>query len=204
MNAGDQVLSTSIGLNSQDEKETIVTNKLGGMRAYLSGPMEYVADGGSGWRDRITPILESMGTHVLDPCKQSQGISELERVALIKRYRMEHNWEAIRELAKPMRNFDLRMVDIADFLVIYINPKVQMCGTWEEIFLANREKKPMLVVWEGGKEAVSSWFFGVIHHSNIFSNFDELIERIELINSGKYPMDDRWILFKGLHDGHGK
>ncbi len=42
--------------------------KLTGMRTYLAGAMDRVADGGVGWRNRITPILKSMGVTVLNPC----------------------------------------------------------------------------------------------------------------------------------------
>jgi hypothetical protein len=42
--------------------------KLTGMRTYLAGAMDRVADGGVGWRNRISPILKSMGVTVLNPC----------------------------------------------------------------------------------------------------------------------------------------
>jgi len=44
--------------------------KLTGMRTYLAGAMDRVADGGVGWRNRVTPILESMGVTVLNPCNK--------------------------------------------------------------------------------------------------------------------------------------
>ena len=42
--------------------------KLNGMRTYLAGAMDRVPDGGVGWRNRISPILKSIGVTVLNPC----------------------------------------------------------------------------------------------------------------------------------------
>ena len=36
-------------------------SKLKGMRTYLAGAMDRVPDGGTGWRNRITPMLKSLG-----------------------------------------------------------------------------------------------------------------------------------------------
>ena len=43
-------------------------NRLKGMRTYLAGAMDRVPDGGVVWRDKITPLLESKGVVVLNPC----------------------------------------------------------------------------------------------------------------------------------------
>ncbi len=43
-------------------------NRLDGMRTYLAGAMDRVPDGGVGWRNRITPMLKSLGVTVFDPC----------------------------------------------------------------------------------------------------------------------------------------
>jgi hypothetical protein len=170
-------------------------NKLRGLRCYLSGPMEFSADGGEGWRRHITPELLKMGIIVLDPYhKTNINISQSGRQELIKQCRRERDWDAITELAKPMRNYDLRMVDACDVLIAYINPWIQTCGTWEEIFWANRMKKPILLVWEGGKEKISSWMFAVTSHENFFSNFTDLIARLRAIDRGHYLMDKRWII----------
>ena len=43
-------------------------NNLKNMRTYLAGAMDRVPDGGVVWRDKITPLLESKGVVVLNPC----------------------------------------------------------------------------------------------------------------------------------------
>jgi hypothetical protein len=55
---------------------------------------------------------------------------------------------------------DLRVVDIVDFLIVYVNTDAYTVGTWEEFFWANRAKKPLFVVVEGGKQncpALAFW-----------------------------------------------
>ncbi len=43
-------------------------NNLKDMRTYLVGAMDRVPDGGTGWRNAITPTLKELGIEVLDPC----------------------------------------------------------------------------------------------------------------------------------------
>jgi len=53
---------------------------------------------------------------------------------------------------KQIRPVDLRMVDICDFLVVNLDLQVHACGTYEELFWANRMKKPVLIRIEQGIE----------------------------------------------------
>ena len=46
------------------------------MRTYLAGAMDRVPDGGAGWRDKITPLLERMGVVVLNPCDKPSEIGK--------------------------------------------------------------------------------------------------------------------------------
>lgn len=177
-------------------------NKLNGLRAYLSGPMEFADDSGTKWRDQITPFLKDMGIIVLDPTKTThQGKSESDLHKEIQHLKKAEEWHKLSEMFKPIRNFDLRLVDVCDFMIVLIDQDIPMCGTWEELFLANREKKPILLVWQGGKSMVSSWMFATIDPSYIFADFDSLKERLISLNNDEYPMDDRWVLVNdhGIH-----
>ena len=42
-------------------------NRLVAQRVYLAGPIDYAVDDGKGWREDITPVLESMNIMVMDP-----------------------------------------------------------------------------------------------------------------------------------------
>jgi hypothetical protein len=86
------------------------------------------------------------------------------------------------------------MTDIADFLVVYVDKSIPMCGTWEELFNANRQKKPILVFIEGGAKEASLWLHGTIHYKYIFENLGEVKSFIAAIDDGIVQMDGRWQL----------
>ena len=72
--------------------------KLTGMRTYLAGAMDRVADGGVGWRNRITPILKSMGVTVLNPCDKpvEVGLEDESTRFEIERLKQSGQFEEIR------------------------------------------------------------------------------------------------------------
>ena len=43
-------------------------NNLKNMRTYLAGAMDRVPDGGIGWRNAITPMLQELSVSVINPC----------------------------------------------------------------------------------------------------------------------------------------
>ena len=50
-----------------------------------------------------------------------------------------------------------------------------MCGSYEEISTANRQKKPVLVWCEQGKMLAPNWLFFMLPHEHIFSSMDQLL-----------------------------
>ena len=100
--------------------------KLTGMRTYLAGAMDRVADGGVGWRNRISPILKSMGITVLNPCDKPVEVgledegtrSEIEHLKFTKQY------DKIRNDYGVIRTLDLRCVDISDFIIASIDSPI--------------------------------------------------------------------------------
>jgi hypothetical protein len=97
---------------------------------------------------------------------------------------------------KVIRSVDLRLVDISDFLIVNLDLDIHPCGTYEEIFWANRQKKPIIVHMEQGKNSAPDWLFGTIPHQTIFSSWDDIKEYLNHINSseniGTYK---RWYFF---------
>ena len=51
-------------------------NRLANTRVYLAGAMDRVSDRGNGWRDNITPFLESLGIVVFNPIKKPTAIGQ--------------------------------------------------------------------------------------------------------------------------------
>lgn len=173
-------------------------NRLKNQRVYLAGAMDRVADRGNGWRDNITPFLENLGIVVLNPIKKPTLIGqEDEQTHKYKvKLKLEKNYDELSQLMKVIRSIDLRLVDISDFLIVNLDLDTHPCGTYEEIFLANRSKKPVVVHMQQGKQKAPDWLFGTIPHQMIFSNWDDLKKYIEYINiHSQIEHFNRWRFF---------
>lgn len=172
---------------------------LSGSRAYLVGPMDRVRDNGVGWRRDLIPFLQELGIKALDPTNKPIKNHTLPGVAreekkYKKHFKENKDYDGLTELMKVIRHVDLRMTDVCDFVIAHLNLEAKMCGTWEEIFNVNRQKKPVLVVIEGGKDAMPDWMFGVLPHQHFFGSFDELQVYLRGISDGTIEMDSRWTL----------
>ena len=178
------------------------TNNLAGMRTYLVGAMDRVPDGGVNWRNRITPVLESMNVSVLDPCDKPVHsiVEDQETRWWIEYYKETKQYNKIRDVYGKIRNADLRCVDVSDFIIAHIDISVHACGTYEEIVTANRQKKPILVWCEQGKQNAPNWLFFMLDHNHIFSSMQELLTYLHYINTtSDYKNLKRWLFFKDIH-----
>lgn len=167
------------------------------LRCYLIGPIDKCPNGGVEWRRMIGEYLRSYGVIPLDPTnKPITGYDEKEELIKYRKQLKEQNrFDELARLVKPIRAVDLRMCDVCDFCIVYLNLDIPMCGTWEEIFWCNRMKKPCLVVCEQGKNNIPDWLFGTIPHRYMFSSFNELKEYLGKVHEGKMSDDNRWVFF---------
>jgi nucleoside 2-deoxyribosyltransferase len=173
-------------------------NRLKNQRVYLAGAMDRVADRGNGWRDSITPFLEDLGTIVFNPIKKPSaiGIEDTETHNLKKELKKEEKYNELSQLMKVIRSVDLRLVDISDFLIVNLDLDIHPCGTYEEIFWANRQKKPIIIHMVQGKENAPDWLFGTIPHEMIFSSWDDIKSYLDKINSiTEIDTYNRWYFF---------
>ena len=173
-------------------------NKLFGTRVYLCGAMDRVQDGGIGWRNMITPFLNSLGSIVLDPC--DKPTTEAVEDAELRRIRHSHKdkgeFDKVRDIMKPIRAVDLRLVDISDYLVVNLDPCIHACGTYEEIFLANREKKPIIIHIAGEKSDTPDWLFATVPHEMVFPKWEMIKTYLHNINTGQDTRTfNRWQFF---------
>lgn len=173
-------------------------NKLKGHRVYLVGAMDRVPDRGSNWREQITPLLEKLGLFVLNPLSKptTNGI-ENEDTSEYKHYlKQDEKYDDLSRLMREIRSVDLRMVDISDFLIVNLDLDTHPCGTYEEIFWANRQKKPILIRMKQGKQQAPDWLFGTIPHEFIFDTWGDLYYYIKNINRNtEIKTFDRWCFF---------
>ncbi len=138
-------------------------NLLSGARIYLSGPMDFVAsrqeEKAYGWRNRITRYLKARGATVFDPWNKPEirGLEGYGReddnshsARLGWTFRNDKEGALARGLCAewfwPIMHIDLRMVDIADFVIAYVPTNVYSVGTPHEIIVARQQHKPVLMV----------------------------------------------------------
>jgi nucleoside 2-deoxyribosyltransferase len=175
-----------------------MTKRLINKRVYLAGAIDRVSDRGAGWRDSISPFLSKLGIKIFNPLTKTSEIGqEDEKVHQYKiKLKKIKNYDALSSLMKSIRATDLRLVDISDFIIVNLNLDTHPCGTYEEIFLANRQKKPIIIHVEQGKDATPDWLFGTIPHEMIFSTWKEIEEYLMYIHSAQYiETYNRWYFF---------
>jgi nucleoside 2-deoxyribosyltransferase len=173
-------------------------NRLKNQRVYLAGAMDRVADRGAGWRTIITPFLEEMGILVFNPLNKptDTGLEDEDSHVIKVKLKSQKRYDELSSMMKTIRSVDLRLVDISDFLIVNLNLDIHPCGTYEEIFWANRQKKPILMHVEQGKDHAPDWLFGTIPHQMIFSTWDELKHYLIHINSSEnIDHHKRWYFF---------
>lgn len=133
-------------------------------RVYLSGPMDFVAsreeEKAKGWRTRISQfLLERMGTTVFDPWNKPE-VSGMPHYGKEDEFTVERRklWtyadddtgrgirDSLCDEFWPTLHIDLRMTDLADFLIAYTPTNIYSVGTVHEIATARLQHKPVLMV----------------------------------------------------------
>lgn len=174
-------------------------NRLAGYNSYIIGAMDRVADGGEGWRDYITPYLENLGIVVLNPCNKpidigledKQNRKEIEELKRVGDYDEVSSYDR-----RKIRSTDLRMVDMSQFVIVNLDLDVHPCGTYEELFWANRCKKPILVHMEQGKVNTPNWLLWTIPHQFIFDTWDDMLSYLKRVDDGtETETYNRWMFF---------
>lgn len=138
-------------------------NILDSATVYLSGPMDFVADRATeratGWRTRVSQFLERMGTTVYDPWNKPL-VSGMEHYGKEDEFSTKRAAEwtyldteeargkraTLTEFFWPTLHIDLRMTDLADFVIAYCPTNTYSVGTVHEIALARQQHKPVLLV----------------------------------------------------------
>jgi len=174
------------------------TNRLRGMTCYLCGPMDRVDDGGVGWRKYISKKLQEMEVGVFNPCDKpsSFALEDDNTREKVNYYKKTGNFNSITDVMKPICAIDLRMVDIAHFIVMNLDVDNHLCGSYHEAFLAVTQKKPVIVRCKQGKKNLPNWMFGVMPHQMVFSTWSEVLEYLQHVNEDdKVEHFKRWRFF---------
>jgi len=174
-------------------------NELDGKRCVLSGGIDRVVDDGVEWRRYIKKECKKRNINIVffDPCDKPNGLGSEIGVEKTKVRALIGNnkWDEAKEYVKTFRHYDLRAIDWSDFVIVKIDINSHLCGSYDEIFLAERELKPVFVIMEEGqtKYDIPTWLVSFIHEDEIFKNKDECIEYLMKINNNEITLDERWV-----------
>jgi nucleoside 2-deoxyribosyltransferase len=174
-------------------------NRLSNQRCYLAGAIDRVPDRGKGWREEITPFLKSLGAMVFNPITKPTeiGLEDDDSHNLKTKLKQQNRYDELSSFMKVIRSVDLRLVDISDFMIVNLDLNIHPCGTLEEIFWANRQKKPIIIHMVQGKQNTPDWLFGTIPHQMIFSDWNDIYSYLESVNSAENINNyNRWYFFK--------
>jgi nucleoside 2-deoxyribosyltransferase len=158
-------------------------NRLANSRCYLAGAMDRVKDGGVEWRKRLRESLADLKVFWLDPTNKPINIGREDLVGRVHRRECKRagDFDIVKEEMRQIRAVDLGMVDRCDFLIVNIDTEVHACGTYEEVFWANRIKRPIIVHVEQGKQDTPDWLLGALPHELIFSTWTQVTDYIRHI-----------------------
>lgn len=184
------------------------TGKLSGACCYLSGPMEYAKDHGVAWRRKFIDLAWQSGLDIdfIDPTNKP-GAEEM-RVNEDKDHQInlqkQGDYINLQAYVARYRRFDLRFVDLSDFLVAVIDPTVHMCGTYNEIFVAEQQHKPCFFICEGGLSKLPRWLFDVVDlddsikgtRCNVFESVEAVINELTLLDKGEIELNHKWVLIR--------
>lgn len=173
-------------------------HRLKNQRVYLAGAMDRVPDRGATWRDSITPFLQELNIVVFNPISKPTdvGLEDTDTHKIKTKLKEMQRYDELTAMMKTIRAVDLRLVDMSDFMIVNLDLDTHPCGTLEEIFWANRQKKPILVHMVQGKNHTPDWLFGTIPHQMIFSTWEEIKNYLIHIDSSEnIDTHKRWYFF---------
>src|ERR1700722_19444786 len=119
-----------------------MSNLLKNTRIYLCGSMQYDINARK-WREDVTKKLKKINIKVFDPfCRPLSTTNNEDEKARMQmdKWMKAGNYEKVRNRMKKIRNDDLRLCDLSDFVLAYIDPKIPSWGSAEELTTINRQK----------------------------------------------------------------
>jgi nucleoside 2-deoxyribosyltransferase len=174
-------------------------SELDDVKVFLSGAMDLVSDDGVGWRRDLIEKSKAAGLNLrfFDPTDKPGGVAPetgLEKYDIKKSLR-DGDWQGAAKKSREVRHVDLRMIDKTDLYIVYIDTTLHACGTYNELFEAESQQKPLFAIMapHHKKYDMPLWLIGIFREEEIFEGNDECIEYLKKINDGKVELDDRWL-----------
>jgi hypothetical protein len=162
--------------------------------------MDRVEDGGVAWRRRLIPQLNKFGMRPIDPTDKPKAVDTIEDAGerqVRKEWKLAGEYGKFSNYMKGICRDDFRFVEIADLLIVYVEPDYTIgVGTWDETFWSNRMKKPTLVFNDVSKAKIPDWLFGRLPEEMLFGPMDDMVAYLEKIDkSGRDERHRRWLSF---------
>lgn len=163
------------------------------------GPMQYSAEEGQKVRNFISEQLSKIGVTVFNHYENpflSDHQEDIDSIHEVNEYIKNGEFEKVEE-KRFIRSYDLALIDRSDFIIFMYHKNIPMFGSFEEFFLANRQKKPIFVVCGDGKRNASAWLYWTIPHKYCYDSLETCLDMINKINDGVVKIDSsRWRLLK--------
>lgn len=163
-------------------------NLLAGSIFYLSGPIDCVKSSADAvdWRVDMTRFLHSIGAGVFNPLDKPFNTTEESYVKTQERYRMKRCgfFDDVRDIMKTVCSDDMRLVDMSNAVILYIDKDVHMCGSYIETAWAALEKKPIIVMCKQGKIEVPDFLMGITPHRMFFGSWLDVKDYITSVDCG--------------------
>ena len=183
-----------------------ITGMLDGAVGYLSGSIEFAKDGGIGWRRQFIDLVTKANLKIdcIDPTNKPGETNY--HVTESKNYQTwlqkEGRFKELQDYVSAYRRFDLRYVDVSDFLVAVVDPAIPQLGTANEIYVAEQQHKPTFFVCEGGLSTLPRWLFDLVdlpfsgRRCNVFTSIEQVIEELVQLDLGQIAMSNEWVLVR--------
>jgi len=159
--------------------------------------METSADAGVGWRQTVKNALADFGITWWDPTSKpnvlGQNLPDEADIAQIERDHGRNGFWTYKALSL-IRNVDRRLVTLADFLIVSLDPACPGCGTYEELFLANSQEKPVLILAPKGVDTIPLWILGTLPGAHFAESTDDLFDILHEVDAEGLDRSGRWIL----------
>jgi hypothetical protein len=173
-------------------------SSLSGVVFYLAGAIDNAKDDGVGWRLYVISRAEELnfGCKFFDPAnkplkfRKEIGHEKVE----VKELKAQHRWKEVTARVDEFSRADLRAVDVADALIVYVDHDVHMCGSYFEVERAFQQGKPMFLIVKGGRVNCPPWLFSKFRPENMFDTVEDCLERLEDMSHRVLP--DNWVLMK--------
>ena len=176
-------------------------NRLKLQRFYLVGPMDHDRESGREWREDMSEWLFSRKAIPLNPyykplLDEEDGLEDDDNYKKRVEAQERGDWDELARLTVPVIRTDLRMVDHCDAIIVNMDLEKYPCGTWDEMFTAINQKKPVIVHAAQTRHKLPHWMFARFNHQMFFDTWEDLKNYLDDVDQGEEVENfNRWKFF---------